>query len=94
MFPSHVFLAFTADHLLRVSGRMENDTAWELKRGDGGFIGASGRKASKDVMACGRVQRRQRNMKALGRMDCKMATAQKPMLMEVKENIHEKPLAL
>lgn len=53
LFISHVspyiFLAFTADHPLRVSGRMENDTAWELKRGDGGFIEANGHRGLKDA---------------------------------------------
>lgn len=91
----HKFLTFVADHPLRVSGRMENDTVWELKRGDGGFIVVNGHKASRAVMAYDRAQLQQQNTRALGRTDFKMATAQKLMLMEVKKrNILRMPLAL
>lgn len=38
------------DHPLRVSGRMENDTGWGLKREVDGSIVANGRKASRGAM--------------------------------------------
>lgn len=73
----------TADHRLRVSGRMESDTAWALRRGDGGFTAANGHKALRDVTVCDRVRRRPQSTRALGRMDCRTATAPRPMRMEV-----------
>lgn len=78
-----------ADHPSRVSGRTENDTAWELRREGDGFIVVNGRKALRDVMVCDRVQHPQQNMRAHGRTGCRMATARKHMLTEVKSQ-HKK----
>lgn len=48
------FLSFSCtlvDHRSRVSGRMESDMVWALKREAGGSTGANGHKASRDGMA-------------------------------------------
>lgn len=74
-----------ADHLLRVSGKMESVTVSVLRREADGYTAVNGHKDSRDATACGRVQRRLQSTRAPGPMGCRMVTARRPMLTEVRK---------
>ena len=72
----------------RASGRMANVTDSASRCAAGGCTAASGRKASRDDMACDNHQRLTHGTKARGPMGCRTAMAPRPMLTEVSCRRH------
>lgn len=70
---------------MRVSGRMESVTVSVLRREAVGFTAASGRKDSRVATECGRARHRRQSTRAPGPTGCRMATARKPTLTEVRK---------
>lgn len=62
---------------------MENDTLWELKQEDDGFIEENGHKGLKEDMGLDNLMLRQLNTKERGRTACKMVMDLKHMPMKV-----------
>lgn len=66
------------------NGKTANDTVWVWKRATGGCTGASGRRATKDVMASGRAAQATPSTRAPGQMASKMDMVQKHTPMAVR----------